>query len=197
MEHPWRTTNTVSEVRHGCFIKLCECMTAKWVLRHPHFHTILHLCPETNATSAIRAPYTANHRGCLQSVRNFLFPSLFPSWIGRKKWKSAVTDSDSGPESESMKIYRLRLRLRLRSKLPTPADSDSNSAALHKALQKCSAVSDRQSTHTFQPRDLHLSDYCFRLLSKRLDYYLIPTLCPVNRAYESLLTVAFDTFVIR
>ena len=44
--------------------------------------------------------------------------------------KSAVTDSDSGPESESMKIYRLRLRLRLRSKLLTPADSDSDSAAL-------------------------------------------------------------------
>ena len=44
--------------------------------------------------------------------------------------KSAVTDSDSGPESELMKIYRLRLR----SKLPTPADSnsdsDSDSAAL-------------------------------------------------------------------
>ena len=45
MEHPWRTTNTVSEVRHGCFINFCECTTAKWVLRHPHFHTMLHLCP--------------------------------------------------------------------------------------------------------------------------------------------------------
>ena len=33
----------------------------------------------TNATPAIRAPYTANHRGCLHSARNILFPSLFPS----------------------------------------------------------------------------------------------------------------------
>ena len=44
LKHPWWTTNTVSEVRHGCFITLCGCTTAIWVLRHPHFHTILHLC---------------------------------------------------------------------------------------------------------------------------------------------------------
>ena len=43
MQHPWQTTNTVSEVRHGCFINVCGCTTAKRVLRHRHFHTILHL----------------------------------------------------------------------------------------------------------------------------------------------------------
>ena len=41
------TTNTVSEVRHGCFINFCGCTTAKWVLRHPHFHTIIHLWSAT------------------------------------------------------------------------------------------------------------------------------------------------------
>ena len=43
MEHLWRTTNTVLKVHHGCFINLCGCTTAIWVLRHPHFNTILHL----------------------------------------------------------------------------------------------------------------------------------------------------------
>ena len=43
MEHPWRTSDTVLVVHHGCSIHFCGCMTAKWVLRHPHFHTILHL----------------------------------------------------------------------------------------------------------------------------------------------------------
>ena len=56
----------------------------------------------------------------LQSARNVLFPSLFPSWLGRKSWKSALTDSDSGLESESMKIYRLRLRPKLLTPTPQP-----------------------------------------------------------------------------
>ena len=43
MKHPWRTSDTVLVVRHGCSIYFCGCTTAKWVLRHPHFHTILHL----------------------------------------------------------------------------------------------------------------------------------------------------------
>ena len=43
MKHPWRTSDTVLVVRHGCSIHFCGCTTAKWVLRHPHFHTILHL----------------------------------------------------------------------------------------------------------------------------------------------------------
>ena len=43
MKHPWRTSDTGLVVRHGCSIHFCGCMTAKWVLRHPHF-TILHLC---------------------------------------------------------------------------------------------------------------------------------------------------------
>ena len=43
MKHPWRTSDTVLVVRHGCSIHFCGCMTAKWVLCRPHFHTILHL----------------------------------------------------------------------------------------------------------------------------------------------------------
>ena len=44
MKHPWRTSDTVLVVRHGCSINFCGCTTGKWMLRHPHFHTILHLC---------------------------------------------------------------------------------------------------------------------------------------------------------
>ena len=75
--------------------------------------------PETNATSAIRAPYTANHHVCLQSARNV----LFPSWLGREYWKSAVTDSDSGPESESVTAlfqYSLSRIVGVDKNLPTP-----------------------------------------------------------------------------
>ena len=46
MKHPWPTSDTVLVVRHGCSIHFCGCNTAKWVLRHPHFHTILHLWGE-------------------------------------------------------------------------------------------------------------------------------------------------------
>ena len=43
VKHPWRTSDTVLVVRHGCSIHFCGCTTSKWVLRHPHFHTIIHL----------------------------------------------------------------------------------------------------------------------------------------------------------
>ena len=43
MKHPWRTSDTVLVVHDGCFNNWCGCTTATWVLRHPHFHIILHL----------------------------------------------------------------------------------------------------------------------------------------------------------
>ena len=32
MKHPWRTSDIVLVVRHGCSIHFCGCMTEKWVL---------------------------------------------------------------------------------------------------------------------------------------------------------------------
>ena len=56
MKHPWRTSDTVLVVLHGCCIKFCGCTTTKWVFRHPHFHTIIHLWNEQFLT------YLRKHR---------------------------------------------------------------------------------------------------------------------------------------
>ena len=77
MEHPWRTTNTVSKVRHGCFINFCGCTTAKWVLRHPHFHTIIHLWYRWPKVRSISWPSHYRGRwGQYGDVKNLRPPSL-------------------------------------------------------------------------------------------------------------------------
>ena len=43
MKHPWRTSYTVLVVRHRFSINWCEYTAAKWVPRHPQFHTIIYL----------------------------------------------------------------------------------------------------------------------------------------------------------
>ena len=60
MKHPWRTSDTVLVVRHGCSIHFCGCTTAKWVLRHPHFHTILHLCLGVHIDSELKLKKTSS-----------------------------------------------------------------------------------------------------------------------------------------
>ena len=119
MEHPWRTTNTVSEVRHGCFINLCGCTTAKWVLRHPHFHTILHLwLPFPTVLKGISTYlclscfYVAAVTN-LMTVRSKLCPG-HSGTLDREVWCLQQLSTRSIPDPELYQIPELSTRSRRR-----------------------------------------------------------------------------------